>query len=238
MFVYSFIIALATLSFSESLKLAVVGSGPSGLFLSAKILSSVIEGSCDVTEIDIYELRDDPRKPSGDPFRSFAIGCTSRIWNAVKMYDSALVHHLQDGYCSLINTTYQVSERKHVLLKQPPRYMTHQPMFSSGLLTWIEKLSKSSYKCKLKTMFNTKCIAVDSLSGCLVTQGETSKIIQSKTYDLIIGADGAKSVVKQAVMQQRTASWESFENPGTYYYEILHIYIRYYVSDYHFLITE
>ena len=87
----------------------------------------------------------------------------------------------------------------------------------------------SSSTCKLNIKFHTNCISIDPITGLVISQtnsavrksisssqpDDSSSInagaIQSKVYDLIVGADGVKSVVRNVIMQQNGVTAELFE---------------------------
>ena len=254
---------LTVLSIVSGIKLAIIGAGPSGLLFASKVLSA----SPEVTDIDVYESRGDPREPQNEFYhRSFAIGCTPRIWTVIDSYDPQLTAHLQHGYCSFMNETSVISDKKRIIQPGRLRYMTHQPMFASGLLSWLkqqqqvalfslfcavyhlctlanhhhyhfqQQTKSSSSKCKLNIKFDTNCISIDPITGVVISQtnsavrkssggGSSSSsssprddgssthtgAMQSKVYDLIIGADGVKSVVRNVIIQQNGVTAELFE---------------------------
>ena len=233
---------------SAGLKLAIIGGGPSGLLFASKVLSSSPEG----TEIDIYESRGDPREPENEfDHRSFAIGCTPRIWAAIDAHDHQLTAHLQHGYCSYMNETWTITKNKRSIQPGRLRYMTHQPMFASGLLQWLKQqqqqvtitpmpctnfmpsnhhhhyhlefqpqVKSTSTRVKLNIKFHTNCISIDPITGLVISQSNSAVrkstdinvgAMQSKVYDLIVGADGVKSIVRNVITQQNGVKAELFE---------------------------
>jgi len=52
-------------------------------------------------------------------------------------------------------------------------------------------------------MFNTKCLSVDPTEGLVYFQKQNDPNIFKSNFDLIIGADGANSVVRQSVLSDR-----------------------------------
>ena len=71
------LVLLSLLGTVSALRLAIVGAGPVGLFLAAKLLAN---DSCPVTEVDIFEALDDPRVGRSD--RSYAIGLGRRSFTS------------------------------------------------------------------------------------------------------------------------------------------------------------
>ena len=87
----------------------------------------------------------------------------------------------------------------------------YQPLVTSALLNWIDQKHRDSH-VKFRLHFSTKCIHVEPYSGRVVTEDSRGKL-DSAVYDLVVGCDGARSVVKQAVTQQAEVSAESYPIP-------------------------
>lgn len=64
----------------EALRVAIVGAGPVGLFLTARLLE--LGPAAPITDIDILEAGEDPRLAATD--RSFAIGISPRVFAALE----------------------------------------------------------------------------------------------------------------------------------------------------------
>jgi 2-polyprenyl-6-methoxyphenol hydroxylase-like FAD-dependent oxidoreductase len=56
-------------------------------------------------------------------------------------------------------------------------------------------------------------LGVDPLTGILVTSNELNQI-SSRRYDLIVGADGARSAVRHSVLSQPSVTYECFQTPS------------------------
>ena len=78
-----------------------------------------------------------------------------------------------------------------------------QPLFTSGLLNWLEREGSNLHKFA-KIKFNTKCISVDPISGDVCTENEDG-VVSKDNFDLVIGADGAHSVARQAVISDASS---------------------------------
>ena len=76
------------------------------------------------------------------------------------------------------------------------------------MLNWID-----SHRCKssvsIKLNFRCRCISADPYTGRLIY--EQQSVIRSSTYDLIVGADGARSVVRNAITSQSSISYEGYD---------------------------
>ena len=64
------------------------------------------------------------------------------------------------------------------------------------------KDSKARKFAKIK--FNTKCLSVDPMSGDVYSQNKNG-VISKDNFDLIIGADGARSIARQAVISDASS---------------------------------
>lgn len=76
------------------------------------------------------------------------------------------------------------------------------------MLNWIDS-HKSKIPVSVKLNFGCKCLSADPYTGRLVY--DKHNVIQSSTYDLIVGADGARSVFKNAITSQSSISYEGYD---------------------------
>lgn len=207
-----FVILGLRIIFCWGIKIAIIGSGPSGLLLTERLTSSTILNWDANSVIDVYDSRDDPRRITNH--KSFAIGITPRIWNACSVSEG-LVEYLQDNGGSKITNTSFIRGWKKPPQRLPSfriRYMTNQPMFSSALLNWIDSRKAPSFRGKLSFNFNSKCVHIDAQQGRVYSLTNEPDKVNIKDYDLIVGADGSLSVVRQAVMNQRGVSYEALDH--------------------------
>jgi hypothetical protein len=78
-----------------------------------------------------------------------------------------------------------------------------QPLLISSLLNWVQGSTSSRVKVAVK--FKTRCIAVEPVSGTVHFQSQ-GRPVESRAYDLVVGADGVRSAVRSAVALQPEVS--------------------------------
>jgi 2-polyprenyl-6-methoxyphenol hydroxylase-like FAD-dependent oxidoreductase len=200
-------------------RVGIIGAGPAGLALVEKILAKKDDATR--FEIDVFESRNDPRRTTNHT--SYAIGCNARMWQALNKTESeGLLPFLEHRSCSLITSTKFISGWKIAPSISPrvKRFMTTQPLFASGLLDWIETMPKKNSVVNIR--FNTKVLGLDARKGLVyslkngINDNDSSDNDSSSSsgssappstdsYDLIIGADGARSTARQAILAETGA---------------------------------
>ena len=93
-----------------SLRVAIVGAGPVGLFLAVRLLA--LGPAAPLIEIDILEAGEDPRRVPSD--RSFAIGISPRVYAAMASVPglTELVNHRStESITELVRVTGWASKR-------------------------------------------------------------------------------------------------------------------------------
>ena len=86
-----------------------------------------------------------------------------------------------------------------------------QPLLTSALLGWIENAARERSSPRCRVLFGSKCIHVEPYAGRVVVEGPAG--LRASSYDLVIGCDGARSVVRQAVLQQADVRSETYPIP-------------------------
>ena len=81
--------------------------------------------------------------------------------------------------------------------------VVYQPLFTIGLLNWLERKGSNFHKFA-KIKFNTKCLHVDPISGDVYSENKDG-VVSKENFDLIIGADGARSIARQAVISDASS---------------------------------
>ena len=78
-----------------------------------------------------------------------------------------------------------------------------KPLFTVGLLNWLERKGSNFHKFA-NIKFNTKCLSVDPISGDVYVENNDG-VVSKENFDLIIGADGARSIARQAVISDASS---------------------------------
>ncbi|KAL7495725.1 hypothetical protein ACHAWT_004021 [Skeletonema menzelii] len=198
--------ALQTHSEKEfDLNVAIVGAGPSGLLLAHKLLQSNIP----VANIDVFESRSDPRdikKQQGS--RAYALGLGIRGRSAIRTVDEELWAAVKKRGFECERFRLHFTQKLNVKLRDreegvEPSVLIYQTDLCSGLLDELEIRSSESSKCTVKVHYDTFIKQVD-LANAILETNEHKK----GSYDLIVGCDGANSIVRGAL--------EKYSPPNTF----------------------
>ncbi|MEM9927079.1 MAG: NAD(P)/FAD-dependent oxidoreductase [Cyanobacteria bacterium P01_D01_bin.50] len=179
-------------------KVAIVGAGPCGLLLANYLLSR--NGQY---HVEIYERRADPRIASYANSRTFPIALNEKGYNALREIPR-LEEAVKDASCTITN---MVSHQKNGTTKVMPR---SKPLFcidrTDLVKVLLEELTSKYHSPELKINFNCKCHGVvepgNISSGDFPIKSIKFRNLETKTdfnidCDLLIGADGAFSVVRE-----------------------------------------
>mmetsp|Transcript_10872 Transcript_10872/g.26626 ORF Transcript_10872/g.26626 Transcript_10872/m.26626 type:complete len:497 (-) Transcript_10872:597-2087(-) len=180
-------------------KVVIVGAGPAGI-LSAHYLLK--RGKYDVT---LTEMRNDPRKGTAPSRRSYSLGLGVRgrgaikglgedLWEAVKKKGV-----MSERFClHLGKRVLDIRQKSTPLLKTEPSCLINRADLCSALLEELDVAHGGGGS--LQTHFQTACEGVDLSAKSVTLQG-----VGKVSYDLLIGADGVNSVVRDALLAHDTS---------------------------------
>lgn len=205
----------------KPIKTVIVGSGPGGLLTSHALLSKYKDGK-NTYDVQLIESRDDPRfEPQGP--RSYSLGLNIRGQTAIKYFDKpgrsfGLWHGIRkEGVFSetfwlhigklKLNIRKPVSNSDDNNNIPPPTLMIPRNKLVQGLVD----VANSTYGDRFKIKYNTKCTSIDIKAKVAYFSDGTSL-----PYDLLIGADGANSEIRNALATQSNVKVEENILPGQY----------------------
>ncbi|MBD0261637.1 MAG: FAD-dependent monooxygenase [Tolypothrix sp. Co-bin9] len=179
-------------------KVAIVGAGPSGVLLAHYLLRRG-----DKYQIDIYDRRNDPRLVEFSKYRTFSIALNNRGMSALQKIEG-----LEKAVKAItVETTGSITHQKNGKMRRMQR---KTPFFTADrtnlAIALLNALTKKYDNSRLNIHFNSKCIQVDLATKKLKFQ----KLDEALTpinegdltvdYDLLIGADGVHSVVRESLL--------------------------------------
>ncbi|MEH1847828.1 MAG: NAD(P)/FAD-dependent oxidoreductase [Nostoc sp.] len=189
-------------------KVVIVGAGPSGVLLAHYLLRRG-----DQYQIDIYDRLSDPRVLEFSNARTYPISLTERgmkalnqipgveaAVRAVSLEMSGTIFHQQNG------KTRVTSGKKSLVTLDPS---SKKPLVTLDrtklVITLLEKLTEQYDTRRLKLHFNQSCTEVDFAAKTITFQptaqsAESTDANLTVNYDLLIGADGARSAVRSAFL--------------------------------------
>ncbi len=176
--------------------IVIIGAGPSGLLLANYLLNRSQD-----YQISIYDKRNDPRV-NASLSRTFVIGLSQRGQNALKAIDGLWQSVRERGIEIRKTAVYSKKQEKWQSFQRsqnPEKFslLINRNDLCIALLNELEKRAEG----RLKLVFNTPCIDVDLKTHTVKFIVNENSII-SQSYELLVGADGVNSPVRQAFIKQ------------------------------------
>ncbi len=184
-------------------KIAIVGAGPSGVLLAHYLLRRD-----DKYQIDIYERRSDPRIVEFSKSRTYPISLNERAMSALRKIEG-LEEAVKVISLEMWGTIFhQKNGKTRLTQRKKPLITLDRTSLAIALLELTQKYDNS----RLNIHFNCQCTQVDFAAKKAkfqkVAQAISAEVEEDFTvdYDLLIGADGSQSVVREHFL-----STEDFE---------------------------
>ena len=207
-------VSASTLPSSTRTRVVIAGGGPAGLLAAHCLLSRG-----DKFHVEILESREDPRQTVAGP-RSYSLGLNIRGQAAINHFDvvkkspglwgsitplgvesDSFFLHIGSNKIQLRKPGKKETSKKNLV---PPTLLIPRNKLCVGMLENLEKLYSSSGR--LSITFNTRLLSVD-LENKIAEFDEQRHLVDGtirlkKSYDLIIGADGVQSELRNAMLAE------------------------------------
>lgn len=179
----------------EKLKVAIIGAGPSGLLLAHRFLGSL--PSFPISTLDIYESRPDPRLPSNLDGRAYALGLGVRGRSAIQSVDERLWQCVKNRGFECDRFRLHINGKINVKLRDTeagvePSVLIYQTDLCGALLDELDERSRKS-DVDVQVQFGKNVSDVNLTASTISSDGLVYD------YDLILGCDGANSIVRTAL---------------------------------------
>ncbi|EFJ14132.1 hypothetical protein SELMODRAFT_423936 [Selaginella moellendorffii] len=199
----------------------IVGAGPSGLLLAHLLLDCAAEKDSlrGLLPVRIFEARDDPRIPL--PLyktRQYCVGLSARGRDAISRVDGLWTEVEKQGVPSS-QFVLHIGGRAIALKRNPdkPSLLVNQRSLAAVL---VKELQKRYSQEQVQVIYGARCVGVDFNSRAVEFRLKGDETMQVP-YDLLVGADGARSVVREAFIRERGFDFQQVNTPYTF--KVLHV---------------
>ncbi|PZD70491.1 Kynurenine 3-monooxygenase [Acaryochloris thomasi RCC1774] len=167
-------------------KIVIIGAGPAGLLLAHYILR---RGRY---RVEIYERRPDPRLVKQSQQRTFPLTLQLRGMNAIRTIPGLEAALVEKGIWSRGAMLHRKTGSPRQIERKMPLLLTDRNQLIQVLLQQLVERHKES----VTVTFDCPCISVEERAVTLQPQaGETFTV----PFDQLVGADGARSQVREAL---------------------------------------
>ncbi|MEA5536750.1 NAD(P)/FAD-dependent oxidoreductase [Crocosphaera sp. XPORK-15E] len=189
-----------------NIPITIIGAGPAGLLLAHYLLR---RGHY---QIEMYESRPDPRLSTNDNQRTFPLALQSRGRKALAKIDNLEEKIGQKvTFCSG-TFIYQKNGKSRLIPRNNPILTIDRSVLS---LVLLETLDKDDNQTRLKINFNHRCTQINPQEKTLSFQTDNNQEIKVN-YNILIGADGANSVVRDCFQENPSFNCQKNHVPDVY----------------------
>lgn len=178
-----------------SKKVIIVGAGPTGVLLAHYLLRRQ-----EKYQIDIYECRSDPRIVSFSKSRTYPLSLSERGLSALRKIEDIEEAVKTMGVEIRGTIFYQKNGKKKFIPRRKPLVALDR---TNLVIALLNKLTQKYDSSRLNVHFDWRCTQLDFETKTVRFQPVAEAISPEEAkervvdYDLLIGADGARSVVRE-----------------------------------------
>lgn len=187
-------------------KVVIIGAGPAGLFLAHHLLSR----GC--YQVEIYERRPDPRQVESSNQRTFPISLQARGLNAIRTVPGLEAALVKEGMWSPGALLHSKRGKTRRIDRKLPLLLVDRNRLTQALLQYLLKHHSDG---SLTIRFDCACTDVDPDSQTVTLQAAEGNPFTA-SFDYLVGADGVRSQVRDALVVRSAMQCEPTIVPDAY----------------------
>ncbi len=183
--------------------IVIIGAGPAGLLLAHYLLK---RGGY---RVEIYERRPDPRLVAQSQQRTFPLTLQLRGMNAIRGIPDLEVALVAEGIWSRGTLLHRQKGKPREIKRQTPLLLTNRTQLISVLLNHLLEHHRDA----VKISFDCPCVGVEDQTVILQPHNKDTFTVR---FDRLVGADGARSQVREALVKKGMLQCEQSVVPDVY----------------------
>jgi kynurenine 3-monooxygenase len=187
-------------------KVVIIGAGPAGLLLAHYLLRR------DKYRVELYEQRPDPRLLDISQDRTFPISLQERGRKALRQ-----ISGLEEAIAA--NSVFCTGTKLHLQNRKPREIPRAVPILTIDrnrlMLILLQHLTQTYTSDQLTLKFSCQCVELDRQAKTVTIQPQQDEVF-TRSYDCLVAADGARSLIRDHLVQDRDLQCEQNYTPDAY----------------------